>query len=119
MQGWIIRIAIVAVIVIGGLIFRDRLSGSAGDLKVGDCFDDPQGVTTVKDVQHHPCNETHTSEVVFVGDVPGESSTYPGDAGFVSWAVSNCTPAFAAYTGVDIAAQEVLDMSYLDRKSVV
>ena len=112
MQGWIIRIAIVAVIVIGGLIFRDRLSGSAGDLKVGDCFDDPQGVTTVKDVQHHPCNETHTSEVVFVGDVPGESSTYPGDAGFVSWAVSNCTPAFAAYTGVDIAAQEVLDMSY-------
>ena len=36
MQGWVIRIAIIAVIVIGGLIFRDRLSGSANDLKVGD-----------------------------------------------------------------------------------
>jgi hypothetical protein len=111
-QGWLIRIGIIAVIVVGGLVFRDRLSSNAGDLKVGDCFDDPQGVETVKDVQHHPCNESHTSEVVFIGTVPGDNATYPPKATFTSWAVTNCVPAFSAYTGIDIATQEVLDMTY-------
>jgi hypothetical protein len=111
-QGWIIRIAIVAVVVVGGLVFRDRLSGNAGDLKVGDCFDEPQGTQTVKDVQHHPCSEAHTGEVVFVGAVPGDNATYPGDAAFTTFAIQNCAPAFATYTGTAINAQTALDMSY-------
>jgi hypothetical protein len=111
-QGWIIRIAIIAVIVIGGLIFRDRLSGSAGDLKVGDCFDEPKGAQTVKEVQHHPCTDSHTSEVVFVGNVPGENASYPGEAAFTTFAVQNCSPAFTTYTGKDINSQTDLDMGY-------
>jgi hypothetical protein len=63
MRNWIIRIAIIAVIAGGAYILRDRLTANAGDLKVGDCFDDPTG-EQVKDVQHHPCTESHTAEVV-------------------------------------------------------
>ena len=112
MQGWVIRIAIIAVIVIGGLIFRDRLSGGANELKVGDCFDEPAAAKTVKDVQHHPCTESHTSEAVFVGDVPGQNATYPGEAAFDDFALANCKPAFQTYTGTAIDAQEVLTMGY-------
>ena len=112
MQGWVIRIAIIAVIVIGGLVFRDRLSGSAGDLKVGDCFDDPPAGKTVSDVQHHPCTESHTGEVVFVGDVPADNASYPGETGFDAFAFTKCVPAFQSYTGTDLNAQEVLTMSY-------
>ena len=112
MLGWVIRIAIVAVIVIGGLLFRDRLSGGANDLKVGDCFDEPAAGKTVKDVQHHPCTESHTGEVVFVGNVPGQDASYPGESAFDAYAVQNCKPAFLAYTGVDIATQQALDMGY-------
>ena len=113
MQGWIIRIAIVAVIAIGGLVFRDRLSGAAGDLKVGDCFDEPQTSSqTVDDVQHHPCTEAHTGEVVFVGDVSGSDAAFPGEAAFDAFALDKCKPAFLAYTGTDINAQDVLTMGY-------
>lgn len=112
MQGWVIRIGIIAVIVIGGFLFRDRLSGGANDLKVGDCFDEPAAGKTIEDVQHHPCNESHTGEVVFVGSVPGQNASYPGETAFDAYAVQNCGPAFRTYTGVDIAAQTALNMGY-------
>ena len=48
---------IVAVIIVGGFILRDRLSSNAGDLKVGDCFDEPASGAEISDVQHHPCTE--------------------------------------------------------------
>ena len=96
---------------IGGLIFRDRLSGSAGDLKVGDCFDDPPAGKTVADVQHHPCTESHTGEVIYVGDMPSNTA-YPGENGFDAFAVQNCVPAFQTYTGEDVLTSEVLTMNY-------
>ena len=80
MGGWIVRIGIVAVIAIGIFVFRDRLSSSAGDLAVGDCFDEPSIAIEIKDVQHHPCNEAHTAEVIFVGDMTGSNDIYPSDA---------------------------------------
>ena len=56
MRGLLIRVGIIAVIVAVGFVFRDFLSGNAGDLKVGDCFDQPSTTNTVvKDVPHHPC----------------------------------------------------------------
>jgi hypothetical protein len=64
MQGWIVRFALIGVVAVGALIFRDRLSGSAGELKVGDCFDVPAVQTNIRDVQHHPCNESHTGVVM-------------------------------------------------------
>ena len=77
LSGWGVRLGIVAVIIIGGFILRDRLSSSAGDLKVGDCFDEPASGAEISEVQHHPCAESHTAEVVFIGEMTGENSTYP------------------------------------------
>lgn len=106
MQGWVIRIAIIAVIVVGGLVFRDRLSGNAGELKVGDCFDDPNATGVVTDVQHHPCNESHTAEVFFLGKLP--DGDFPTSATVQGWVLQNCVPAWNAYTGRSFDAEQVL-----------
>lgn len=107
-----VRILIIGAVAIGGLLFRDRLTGGAADLAVGDCFDEPTTIGEVQDVQHHPCTESHDSEVVFVGDMP-EASTYPTDAQFVAYIRASCVPAFNAYTGLDFDVLEAVDMGYL------
>jgi hypothetical protein len=99
LAGWGVRIAIIAVIVVAGFLFRDRLSSNAGELKVGDCFDDPGAIAEVSDVQHHPCEEGHTSEVIFVGEMSGDNATYPADDAILEFVSVNCIPAFASYTG--------------------
>ena len=99
MRGWIFRIGIIAVIAIGAFIFRDRLSGSAGDLKVGECFDEPVGQQEISKVQHHPCTESHTAEVVFLGNMTGDDATYPADAVFDAYIETSCLPVWEAYTG--------------------
>jgi hypothetical protein len=105
-----IRIGIIAVIVLGGLIFRDRLSGSAGELKVGDCFDDTTGVE-VSEVQHHPCNEVHNAEVVLVGDYPAaKGAPYPRD-NFDSYG-NTCGSAALAYSGSSAAANLIYSFYY-------
>jgi hypothetical protein len=92
-----IRIAIIAVVIVGGLIFRDRTSGSAGELRAGDCFDDTQG-TKVADVQHHPCTEGHNAEVVLVADYPAaKDASFPRD-GFASYD-NTCASAALGYVG--------------------
>jgi hypothetical protein len=92
-----IRLAIIAVVLVGGFIFRDRISGSAGELKLGDCFDDTKG-TKVSEVQHHPCNESHNAEVVLVGDYPAaKDAPYPTDE-FGSYG-NTCASAALAYVG--------------------
>jgi Septum formation len=94
-----IRIAIVAVIAIGGFIFRDRIAGNAGDLRVGDCFDVTEQ-TTVEDVQHHPCNEAHTAEVVLVSQYAApDGAAYPTDAQLLNYINSGCANSVAAYVG--------------------
>jgi hypothetical protein len=113
LSGWGIRILIIAIIAGGAFIFRDRLGGNAGDLQVGDCFDEPaQETETVEDVQHHPCNESHTAEVVFVGNYAGATDTYPTDDQFVSAVLAQCVPAFNSYTGRDFQSDQELDLGY-------
>ena len=111
MRGWGIRIAIIAAIIIGGFVLRDRLSSNAGDLQVGDCFEDPGQLTEVKDVQHHPCSEAHTGEVIYVGTMTGENNAYPSDDTILTFVGTNCLPAFASYTGKEYDGQ-VLDVGY-------
>ena len=109
-----IGIGIAAVLLIGGFIFKDFLSGNAGDLKVGDCFDlPPANVETVEDVQHHPCDQDHGGEVVFVGDYPGSGSDpYPTDDQFISFLLDSCWPASVSYSGIDIPNQDVYDIGW-------
>jgi hypothetical protein len=111
-MGWGIRILIIALIGGGALIFRDRLSSDAGSLKVGDCYDDPAAVTEIRDVQHHPCTEGHTAEVVFVGKMTGEDAVYPADSVVEAWVSANCVPAWNAYTGKNIDTETLLGLGY-------
>lgn len=109
MQGWVIRIGIIAVIVIGGLIFRDRLSSNAGDLKVGDCFDVPARNDDIKDVQHHPCTESHTGEVFAAVNHPAAKGAPPlTDAAFADFLDSACQAPWVTYVGATAAAANVL-----------
>lgn len=106
------RLAIVALIAGGAFVFRDRLSGNAGDLAVGDCFDVPTtAAEEVDDVQHHPCTDSHTGEVIYVGDYP-DAATFPTEAEWRSHFAARCVPAFNAYTGIDYTVDTVFTMGF-------
>jgi Septum formation len=97
--GLMVRLVVIGAIVGGGILFRDRLTGGADDLKVGDCFDAKQA-DVVKEVQHHPCTEAHTAEVVLVSDFPGaKGATYPVSTAFDAWGDQTCAVAIMAYVG--------------------
>lgn len=110
MNGWILRLGIIAAVVIGGLIFRDRLSSSAGDLALGDCFDVPSASTNIKDVQHHPCTESHTGEVFAIVTHSATKGT-PSltEAQLFTYLSSACGPLFTSYVGEEAASQQILD----------
>lgn len=95
------RIVIIAVIAGAAFLLRNYLSGSASDLQVGDCFDQPPAETQeITDVKHHPCTESHTGEVLFVGDYPSPADApYPSLEAFQAYVESACVTAFAEYTG--------------------
>ena len=108
----LIRLGIVGVIALGGFVLRDRLSGNVGDLQVGDCIDRPASANeTVSDIQHHPCSESHTAEVVYVGKNPSSSGTPPlSDDQWISFLGQVCVPAFDSYTGTDLLSGNVMDL---------
>jgi hypothetical protein len=112
MRGLGIRLGIIGAIVVGALILRPFLTGNAGDLNVGDCFDEPTATAeTVEDVQHHPCTDLHTAEVVFIGSLA--ASTYPNQDDLDQWVLANCLPAYNAYTGTDLMTNTAgRDMTY-------
>ena len=106
-------IGVIAVVLIGGFIFRDVLSGQAADLQVGDCFDLPPATQTeVDEVQHRPCTDDHQAEAFFVENYPGSrDDPFPGAAAMDDFIAENCIPAFVSYTGKDYYTDEVLDLS--------
>jgi hypothetical protein len=110
MRAWVFRIGIIAVIALGALIFRDRLSSSAAELAVGDCFDVPTTNVDIKDVQHHPCTESHTGEVFTLVTHPAAKGTAPlTQAQLVDYLTSACAPVFLSYVGADAAGSRTLD----------
>ncbi len=109
MQGLAIRLGIIGIIVVGAFLLRPYLMGEAASLAVGDCFDPPPGIGTVEDVQHHPCNEAHGGEVVFVGNYEPATDVYPTDDEFFAFMNARCIAAFNDYTGLDYDTAEHLD----------
>ena len=108
-----LRVGILAVIGIAVVILRPFIMGSAGDLKVGECFDDPGALQTVEQVQHHPCTDPHTGEVVYVGNLTAPSNApYPSDSDLQNMVGAACIPAFNVYTGLDFDADPEWTMGY-------
>ena len=91
----------------------DRISQSALDLVVGDCFVEPATEDEVGDVQRAPCNESHSGEVMLVADYPAQDE-YPGVDAFEAWVTANCLgDAFTTYTGQGYDEAEAISVSYL------
>jgi hypothetical protein len=110
----IIRIAVI-VIVIGAFLINNLAGSPVSDLKVGDCFDVPtlaSEADTVDTVQHHPCTQGHTGEVIFVGDYTASATAYPAVSDFDSFVVTTCKPAFQAYVGTDLNSDPDLSIGY-------
>lgn len=106
-------IVIVGAIVVflGIVLFAVRNNVSADDLKVGDCFNVPNG-STVKTVERHGCTESHTGEVILVAEYTGTETVYPIAFGFDSFAQAACTPAFETYVGRAIDSEPALSVGY-------
>ena len=66
------------------------------DVGVGDCLPDSGGTGTISSMEVVPCSETHSAEVYFSYQVPGD--TFPGDFSQVS--EQQCTPAFQEFVGM-------------------
>ena len=93
----------------------DRISQSALDLGVGDCFVEPTSTASeeIQDVQRAPCNEPHSGEVMLVADYPDQDA-YPGVDAFRAWVEANCLgDAFATYTGLAYESATEIEVSYL------
>jgi hypothetical protein len=101
--------ALIGLLLVVALVFRDWLPGTAQNLLVGDCFDPPSSGAFVINVPHHPCSEPHLAEVIFVGDHPGGS--FPGDAALEEFVAVVCLPAFEAYVGHAYASDTELDVT--------
>ena len=110
---------VVGALLVGGYLFRDRLSGGAGDIQVGDCFLLPastQGQSeeqVVDEVEHRPCTEAHDAEAFFVGELDAAAdATFPEASTVEDFVTAKCVPAFQAYTGSDFYTQQPLDAGY-------
>lgn len=111
MQRFIGTLLIIGVISVIGFVFRDRLSSAASELQVGDCFDVP-AEETIEDVQHQPCTDPHTGEVILVADFTG-AELYPTDAELEAWVRRECVDrAFPAFVGDSFDAREDIDLGF-------
>ena len=110
--------AVIAVIAAGlaGQADRDA-SGAivkggdveANQLKVGDCFDIPQGEFV--DVTARPCSEPHDAELVGIVRYPGpDRQPYPSQKDFFEAARGGCMKSFAEHVGIPLQ-RSALDMS--------
>jgi hypothetical protein len=99
----------VLVAIIAIVLFAVQNNVAADDLKVGDCFNIPNG-TTISTVEKHPCTESHNAEVIFAGDYTG--SSFPISLSLDSFIDEQCVPAFESYVGRSIDSQPELSVGY-------
>lgn len=81
-------------------------TGSAFDLKVGDCVSDTEG-TTVSDLPVLPCSQEHADEVFYAFEL--EPGDFPGDEAINAIADERCIAEFTGYVG---SAYEESELTY-------
>jgi hypothetical protein len=81
------------------------------DFKVGDCFQDPENLSTgsagVADVSAVPCTVLHDNEVFALFDVSGRFDSWPGTPGLETVADEVCFDAFEPYVGLDFESSRL------------
>lgn len=99
---FVAAVALVASVACGG--------GNVFELKVGQCFDDPESVDVVSDVDIVDCETAHDNEVYALFDMP--AGDFPGVSVVQDAAIEGCHDAFEPYVGIDYVSS-VLDFSWL------
>ena len=112
-----ITFGVIAVIV-AVLAFFVSQNQSAGDLAVGQCFDEPANATGITTVVKHACTEAHDAEVFHVVEYT-EGDAFPISLSVDSFIDDTCVPAFETYVGepFDTATEYDLGYFYPDRES--
>jgi hypothetical protein len=63
---------------------------SALSLRVGDCFDNPPGATSITSVTAVPCSQPHNAQIYAKFDLSGSILSYPGMPALTRLATSGC-----------------------------
>ena len=114
-MGQIAKPILITAVVVGLIagayfLFRDRVSESAGDLRVGDCFEVPSE-TTVSTVQHRPCTEPHDGEAFVVANI--ENDSYPISLTMERWVTDHCLGSvFESYVGTTYDEQSDIEVQW-------
>jgi Septum formation/Domain of unknown function (DUF4190) len=95
---WIVLIVVGAVAGNAGKATRSATTGkithsgsmSVFSLAVGDCFDNPAGVTSVTSVTAIPCNQPHNAQVFAKFNLTGSDFSYPGTTTVTRLATTGC-----------------------------
>lgn len=106
----------VIALIVAVLAFFISQNQSAGDLAVGQCFDEPSRDTEISTVVKHACTEAHDAEVFHVVEYTG-GDAYPISLSIDSFIDDTCVPAFGPYVGeaFDASADYELGYFYPDR----
>lgn len=105
-----ITFGVIAVIV-AVLVFFISQNQSAGDLAVGQCFDEPGRDTGITTVVKHECTEAHDAEVFHVVEYTG-GDAYPISLSIDSFIDDTCVPVFATYLGQPFETATDFDLGY-------
>ena len=95
----------VLVAILAVVLYAVRNNEDAGSLAIGTCFDVPSA-SDFSTVTKFDCTEPHDGEVVFVGELTGDS--YPITLTLDNFIDANCVPAAVAYVGRP--AEEINDL---------
>ena len=85
----------VLVLILGYAISQNQ---AAGDLAVGQCFDEPNRDVDITTVVKHECTEAHDAEVFHVVEYT-EGDSYPISLAIDRFIDETCVPAFETYVG--------------------
>ena len=109
MRTYIIGAVVLAVLAFGAYTISQNQN--AGDLAVGQCFDEPGRDVDITTVVKHACTEAHDAEVFMVVEYD-EGDTYPIAISLDSFIDENCVPEFESYIGQPYDIDAPYDLAY-------
>lgn len=99
-----------AVLLIMMAALATACQGNVFSLSEGDCFNDPDNLSDVSDVEIVDCGGSHDNEVYATYDMP--DGDFPGRSAVQNDAAENCVATFDPYVGIDFLTSS-LDISAL------
>ena len=106
---YIIGAVVLALVAVGGYFILQN--ERAGDLVIGQCFDEPSSSVDISTVVKHACTESHDAEVIHVVEY-NEGNTYPVSLSVDSFIEENCVPVFQTYVGEAYAESVDYSLGY-------